>query len=336
MNDQDDLTNFERLCGRALPLDQWLKQLFSKTKKNEVFIDYQFPTDQHKEEYLGSLKPRSEKEVIALLRKFLFPACCFPQVDAYSMNHLKWLSKQPKQPDDSPVAVRLMPYEELIERESTRRLILSTRSGGIIPSWDGIRWVLDLLPHWPRAAIDALNAYILAHAQLLPDGRYDGLDDAISVIRAKYIQEIPGNAHSTLISLTSREFEHLMERLFVEMGYHTTLTKPTRDGGRDLIAEKFESALREKVLVECKLYDRSQVGYKECMQLLGVVSKEPACRGVIVTTGHVTSGARKADPRIEVVDEPKLIQLLNEYLGLKWLNHIDRLIIDSQREALQT
>jgi restriction system protein len=335
MTDQDDLENLERLRGTTLPLDQWLTQLFSE-KKSKVFIDYEFPTDEHAEKYLASLNTRSEKEVIALLRKFLFPAGCFPQSDANRMNYLNWLSKQPKQTGISPGTIKLMPYEELIERESTHRLILSTSSGGRIPSWDGIRWVLDLLPHWPRAAIDAINAYILAHAQSLPDGRYGGLGDAISIIRAKYIQEIPGDAHSTLISLTPREFEHLIERLFVKMGYRTTLTKPTRDGGRDLIAEKFESGLREKVLVECKLYDRTKVGYKECMQLLGVISKEPACRGVLVTTGHVTSGARKADPRIEVVDETNLIQLLNEHLGLKWPSHINSLIIASQRVASRT
>lgn len=80
--------------------------------------------------------------------------------------------------------------------------------------------------------------------------------------------------------------------------------------------------------MECKLYDRCDVGFPEVMRLLGVVTKEAASRGVIVTTGHVTEGAATADSRIEVVGQPTLVQLLNEHFGNRWPQHVDRIIRD--------
>jgi restriction system protein len=232
-------------------------------------------------------------------------------------------------PDTGPI--KMMSFDELLKFEHTRRLLASITSNGKVPSWEGIRWVLDLLPHFPRPAIDALDAYILAHAQLLPDGRFSGLSQAVAIIRARFIQTAPNDAGATLLSLTSREFEFLVERLFAAMGYDTEITKATRDGGKDVIAVRSSAAMREKVLVECKLYDRSEVGFAEAMRLLGVITKEAASRGVIVTTGHVTDGATTADPRIEVVGPTMLFQLLNEHLGNRWPQHVDRIVLDSMR-----
>jgi restriction system protein len=120
------------------------------------------------------------------------------------------------------------------------------------------------------------------------------------------------------------------------MGYRTVLTKAARDGGRDVIAERNAPGTRERVLVECKLYEKTSVGYEHVMKLLGVVTKEPACRGVIVTTGHVTDAARTADPRVEVIDRIHLIRLLNENFGSKWPLHLDRIVSESVRAQSST
>src|SRR5262249_39598166 len=45
------------------------------------------------------------------------------------------------------------------------------------PPWEGVTWILDLLPNNPRAAIHTLEAYFEAHGLLLPDGRINGLFD---------------------------------------------------------------------------------------------------------------------------------------------------------------
>lgn len=322
--------DWDRVTGQSLSLEQWLNKLFSeRAAEDEFFIDYEFPTDNHADEYFATIALRTERQVIDLLRHFLFPAGCFPQSDAIQLSFLRSQAKNPL-PLPPDCKIRVPPIEELLERESTRRLLASVASKGQEPSWDGIRWVLDLLPHSPRSAIEAVDAYLLAHAQLLPDGRLRGLSHAVALIRAKFIQEIPNDARSTLFSLSPREFEHLVERLFAHLGYETQLTKSTHDDGRDVVAIRSTPAMREKVLIECKRYDKTELGPAEARALLGVVSNEPACRGVIVTTGHVTEGVYKYAPRIEVIDLQQLIRLLNEHFGNKWPSHVDDIIRESR------
>ena len=53
--------------------------------------------------------------------------------------------------------------------------------------WERVTWILDLLPDHLSKAVDALDAYFLAHIQFLPDGRMDGLEDAEAVIRQRYL-----------------------------------------------------------------------------------------------------------------------------------------------------
>lgn len=58
-----DVTNYS--------LEKWLKLIKSKESKNLLFINYMFPNDVIREEYLETINNRSEEEVIFLLRKFL-------------------------------------------------------------------------------------------------------------------------------------------------------------------------------------------------------------------------------------------------------------------------
>lgn len=330
MSTTDD---WEEIMGVKLTLDEWLGRVFaSESSRSKRIADHQFPTNEHAEEYLASIGTRSDRDVVRLLRHFLFMAGSFGLQDASLIAWIKHLRTHPPSEDDGPM--RIVPFEELVEMEHPRRVLLNAATKGRIPSWDGTRWVLDLLPRYPRSAIEALDAYILAHAQHLPDGRLFGLFDAISIIRARYIQTIPGDARDALRALTPREFEHVVERLYAAMGYKTILTKQTRDGGRDIIATQKKARFSEKVLVECKLYEKSEVGYENVMKLLGVVSNEPATRGVIVTTGHVTRDAESATPRIETIGFERLCQVMNEYWGPKWPYRLDRLIIESQRSSV--
>jgi restriction system protein len=324
--------DWDELTGEKLTLDEWLHRVFASESSAETHIvDHHFPTNDHADEYLASIGSRSERDVVRLLRHFLFVAGSFGLHDASLVAWIKHLRAHPPDENDGPI--RIVPFEELIEMEHPRRVLLNVATDGRVPSWDGNRWVLDLLPHYPRSAIEALDAYFLAHAQHLPDGRLHGLSDAISVIRAKFIQAIPGDAREALRALTPREFEHVTERLYSAMGYKTVLTKQTRDGGRDIIATKHEPGVSETVLVECKLYDKTEVGYEQVMKLLGVVSNERASRGAIVTTGHVTRDAASATPRIEIMGFERLCQVMNEHWGPKWPHRLDRLILESQSAA---
>lgn len=56
-----------------MPLDEWLKLIFDPPA-NKLLIDYQFPTKEHRQQYLNSIDERTEEEICSLLRKFLIPS----------------------------------------------------------------------------------------------------------------------------------------------------------------------------------------------------------------------------------------------------------------------
>ena len=156
----------------------------------------------------------------------------------------------------------------------------------------GARWALDLLPQHPRMALDVVNAYLLAHAWSLPDGRLHALDDAAEVIHAYYISRGVAKGCEALMTLAPRDFEILVARLYKRMGYVVELTQPQKDGGRDVIAVMSEPGRRQKLLIDCKLY-AGAVKVETARALLGIVSDEKATGGVIVTSGRVTRGVKE-------------------------------------------
>jgi restriction system protein len=125
----------------------------------------------------------------------------------------------------------------------------------------------------------------------------------------------------------------LVERLYERMGYETILTPSSKDGGYDVIASKVEKGLKTIILIDAKHY-REPVGVEIARQMQGVVTKEGASKGVIVTTSKFTRGAlklEKADPRLELITQHEFIQLMNQYYGVGWTSRIDRLIFGSKR-----
>src|SRR5690348_14063963 len=79
------------LDASKLTLDEWLKAIRSRDfgLKYDV-ADYCFPTERHREEYLGSVATRPEVEVRDLVRSFLVPAGWLGS-DSLS---LKWFLQQ--------------------------------------------------------------------------------------------------------------------------------------------------------------------------------------------------------------------------------------------------
>ncbi|MCJ7540951.1 MAG: hypothetical protein MUO88_14955 [Desulfobacterales bacterium] len=60
--------------AEKLTLTEWLDLLFSKNR-NIDFINYEFPTDKHREEYFRTIRDREEKDVQKLIKQFLIPSC---------------------------------------------------------------------------------------------------------------------------------------------------------------------------------------------------------------------------------------------------------------------
>ena len=105
---------------------------------------------------------------------------------------------------------------------------------------------------------------------------------------------------SLLHSLSPRRFEEVVASLLQRQGLDVILTPQAGDRGRDILAFCETVAGRHLYLVECKRYapDRP-VGVQLVRALYGVVAREKATAGVLVTTSRFTSGAKsfEADVR---------------------------------------
>ena len=301
--------------AEKLTLAEWLNLLFSKNR-NIDFIDYEFPTDKHREEYFRTIQDREEKDVLRLIKQFLIPSCSLGTDRSY----LRYIISERKKNSEL--------NEFIMGNQYSQRLLLWAASKGRTPPpWEGITWILDLLPHWPRIAVQALDAYFLAHAQFFPDGRFRGLGEAVDLIRHKFIgmPSTSGDKIEHLMEIPPRSFECIVEQLYKEMGFRTELTPEKADGGRDIVAEKNDAGKKEKTLIECKRY-RKPVGVKIVRELLGVISSEKVNKGVIATSSSFTRGAKELaldNPRIELISGNRLVPLFNEYLGPKWPLNIE-------------
>lgn len=289
-------------------LEEWLSVLRAHDPDGGTRPSYTqtwcFPTDALRDEYLATIADRDEDDVRILLRWLLFDIGTFGRDDKNRAVFLEVLEHFPER--YGPV---------LRESEYHRRLV---RGEG--PAHAGVRWALDLLPHFPRTALDAVNAYLLAHWDVLHDDRTHALEDAAAVIHAFYISRGVTEGLAALRTLTPRDFEILVARLYKRMGYTVELTQAQKDGGRDVVAVLSEPGRRQKLLIDCKLYT-PPVGVEPARALLGIVSDEKATGGVIVTTGRVTKGVKdlaRGNDRFGYVDGEALVPLLNEHFGANW------------------
>ena len=221
--------------GRVL---QWVDALLSGALDSGWC--FSFPSQATRDEYVDLVHERTEEEVLALLDHFLPGPASF----GADRRNVDWMMRKIAERGDSE------------PRSGYERRLQRWLSDGEPPPHPGVQWCLDLLPRFPRMAIAAAEAYLVAEAMFLPDGRVSGLSDAMALIRARYIG-VPSTAEDrrlSLYSLSSREFEVLVHRLYDAMGYDAELTPPRSDGGRDVIAIRQDPTCRASLRVECKLY----------------------------------------------------------------------------------
>jgi restriction system protein len=263
-----------------------------------------FPTDRLRTEYLESVSARSEADVLALLRLFLFEEACFGKDSEYL--------------HEAFAVHRDISFLDNLPTEYSRRLMAWT--GGSLKPHPSIRWVLDLLPRSPQQAIDAITGYLNVYRGVRPQGRSQGLLDAAAIIRARWIDNLASGAEA-LFRLSPRGLEMLVAALFRELGYAVELTPRSHDGGRDVIAARGTPGRREVVQIECKTHT-SPVGVSYVRQLRGVIERLGANRGILVTISRFTRGAREEsedDNRLELIDGTVLIQMLNANFGPLWV-----------------
>lgn len=296
----------KRIDASNYTLKKWLKLL--EIDRNSVWPNCHFPNEAAKDEYLKKVKKISEAKVKDLLRN-ISQRTGFSGLDAINFTALRSYGKGN--------FLRIVNSSEYY-----RKLFL--KRGDV---WEGLLWVLDLLPHYPKLAIQTLEAYITANARFMSDHQFYCLADCIDIITARYYDlEHP---RDILLDLEPIEFEWLIEELYKRFGYHTELSPKSNDKGIDIVAIKNSTGKREKTLVQCKRH-RGNVGSPFVRDLLGVVASAKATKGILVSTSEFTGEAKKFaedNPSIELIGFRNLNKLLNKHLGLKWpslMRHIFR------------
>lgn len=118
-----------------------------------------------------------------------------------------------------------------------------------------------------------------------------------------------------IYNISPREFEEVIERVLKDQGFETKLTQQTRDDGRDIIATKYEMGKPVVFYIECKRYGRqNSVGVSIVRSLYGVQSADRINKAILVTTGHVTRGARrfveKQNTMMSIIDVDEIHDLI--------------------------
>lgn len=116
-----------------------------------------------------------------------------------------------------------------------------------------------------------------------------------------------------IASLSPETFEEFVAELFEALGYEVEQTGGSGDEGVDL-------RLRRKdllAIVQCKYHKRGVVGSPELQKFLGTVHHTRSHKGFFVTTSTFSLAAEKfvADHPIELIDGPKLVELVQHALG---------------------
>lgn len=129
-------------------------------------------------------------------------------------------------------------------------------------------------------------------------GEYDKVRDLILQI----IED-----RDMLYNITPREFEEVVECVFISEGFETQLTKATRDGEKDIIAIKYNRGKPIVFYVECKQYGRHRtVDVNIVRSLYGVQMSNQINKSVLVTTAHFSRDdkeyAEKQNTLIDLFD----------------------------------
>lgn len=104
----------------------------------------------------------------------------------------------------------------------------------------------------------------------------------------KYLKKYP----EKLYSLSPRKFEELIASIMVDLGFDVELTKATRDGGRDIIANIRNSITNFLIYVECKKYSpENKIGVNIIREISGVHYFDKPSKSIIITTSFFTKGA---------------------------------------------
>lgn len=116
-----------------------------------------------------------------------------------------------------------------------------------------------------------------------------------------------------LASLTPEGFEEFVGEVFEALGFEVDHVGGTGDEGVDLKVRRGGLI----GIVQCKYFSRGVVGSPELQKFLGTIHHTKSHKGFFVTTRTFTLAADKfaADHPIELIDGPRLVELVQEAMG---------------------
>lgn len=299
--------------GKDLSLDEYLGLLFSKDC-SKLFPNNCFPTEEMGDIFLSRIDEFDENFIKNLLRKFLVKNCSYGIDEHYA----QWLLED--------IRNKRRNLKEVLSTERGRKLLIKSKNKDY-DVWEGVTWILDLLPNQPKIALEGLNAYFTANFWSLPDYAISGLLDSLAIIRAKYINY--NHKKEVFRDITPLDFEKLIYKLYDSLGYKVEMTKRSYDGGIDIIANKVDVSQKEYLLIQCKRPDVRNAKVNEVRELFAVIHDRKSTKGVLVCSTDFTTEAKKfADNNksVELINSEQLIVLLNENFGIHWIYRINDLI----------
>ncbi len=119
-----------------------------------------------------------------------------------------------------------------------------------------------------------------------------------------------------LESLTPESFEEFVAELFEMLGYEVESKGGTGDEGADLVLCRHDGL---RAVVQCKYHKQGVVGSPALQRFLGTIHHTASHKGYFVTTSTFSLSAEKfaAGNPIELVDGPRLVQLVHDAIGPK-------------------
>jgi len=133
------------------------------------------------------------------------------------------------------------------------------------------------------------------------------IDDEIK----KYFKKYP----KKLYDINPRKFEELIASILQDLGFEVELTKATRDGGRDIIANIKNAVANFLTYVECKRYaPHNKIDVSIIREVQGVHYTHQPSKSIIVTTSFFTKDAQKEANRLENQLELKDYNHITEWL----------------------
>ena len=114
-------------------------------------------------------------------------------------------------------------------------------------------------------------------------------------------------------TLTPEGFEEFVAELFEALGYEVERVGGAGDEGADLRVRR-RGLL---AIVQCKYHSRGVVGSPDLQKFLGTIHHTGSHKGFFVTTRTFSLSAEKfvAEHPIELIDGPRLIELVQQALG---------------------